>query len=402
MTRIGILRETRDPPDRRVPLSPDQCGKLLSEYRSASVCVCPSPLRCFSDREYSAAGCKLTEDMSGCDILMGVKEVNIDRLIPEKTYLFFSHTAKKQPQNRLLLKETARRGITLVDYEYLTGKKGNRLVTFGRWAGVAGAFNALLGYGKLSGRYELRPAHACYDSRELFGELDKVDLHPVQILITGGGRVASGAMEVLDRAGIMRVNPDDYLHMDFGGPVYAQTDPWHYARRKDGSMFSLRHFFSHPEAYESAFLPYARRTDLYIACHYWDPASPAFFAREDMLEDDFDIKMIADVSCDVNGPIPSTVRASEIADPFYGYDPVTGKETGAFREGAVTVMAVDNLPGGLPRDASVDFGKMLLKEVMPALLDDDPRGIIKGAMILDKGRLTEKFRYLEDYPGERI
>jgi hypothetical protein len=179
--------------------------------------------------------------------------------------------------------------------------------------------------------------------------------------------------------------------------MICRIDPDHYVVRKDYRPFDLGDFIHHPEAYRSVFFPFTQVTDFFIACHYWDPRSPHFLTPDDYRTPGFSMKVIADVSCDIDGPIPSTLRASTIAEPLYGYDPGSEKETEPFAEGAVTVMAVDNLPGELPRDASEDFGRMLMESVMPALLEDDKDGIIRRAVIAEDGKLTGHFSYLQDY-----
>ncbi len=395
--KIGILRETKTPPDRRVPFAPAQLRELMRQYPGVEVVVQPSTLRAYSDDEYREAGIPLQEELNDCDVLMGVKEVKSDTLLPGKTYFFFSHTAKKQPYNRGLLREVLRRRIRLVDYEYLTTPGGARVVAFGRWAGIVGAYNALRAWGERTGTFSLRPAWQCHDRQEMTAQLRQVKLPPLRILITGGGRVAYGALETLEPLALRRVAAEEFLTAVYDEPVVCRIDPDHYVVRRDLRPFSLNDFFEHPDAYRSVFLPYTRVTDLFIACHYWDPRSPVFMRSEDYRRPGFAMKVIADVSCDIGGPIPSTLRASTIEQPFYGYDPRSGEETEPFREDAVTVMAVDNLPGELPRDASEDFGRMLLEHVMPALLGDDRDGIIDRATIAEDGNLTPRFSYLQDY-----
>jgi alanine dehydrogenase len=395
--KIGILKETKNPPDKRVPLTPDQCKRIVLKYPDIEIFVQPDGYRSITNEEYKAAGIPLKEDLSDCDVLMGVKEVSIETLIPEKTYLFFSHTAKKQPYNRKLLQEILKKKITLIDYEYLTSEENARLVAFGRWAGVVGAYNGLRAYGKRYQRFDLKPAWKCRDKKELFTELNKVKAGKIKILITGGGRVAQGAMETLNAAGLKKVIHNDFLSKEFNDAVFAKIDPWNYVKRLDGQAFDLLHFFNFPEEYETTFLPYTKVSDLYIACHFWDPRSPVFMTKEDMRSPDFKIKIIADVSCDVGGPIPSTLRASTIESPFYGYDPHTESESEAFLHKNITVMAVDNLPGELPRDASRDFGERLTEEVMPYLIGAKEGRIIKKASITSNGYLTEDFLYLEDF-----
>ncbi len=395
--KLGILRETKTPPDRRVPLTPGQCSVLTERYPGLELVVQPSPIRCFDDEEYVQAGVRMQEDLSECDILMGVKEVTIETLLKGRTYLFFSHTAKKQPYNRELLQAVVEKGITLVDYEYLTDLQGERVVAFGRWAGIVGAYNGLRADGLRQGAYHLDPACESPDLEALKRQVQQVDPGRIRILVTGGGRVAGGAMEILQAAGVRGVDPADFLQQEFHEAVFTRLDPWHYTRRKDGSPFDFSHFVSHPEAYENQLPPYAYRSDMLVACHFWDPRSPVMLTREMLSGGNIPIRTIADISCDINGPIASTIRASTIAEPFYGYDPQTGQETEPFRKSSITVMAVDNLPGELPRDASADFGDTLTEKVLPELLGIRDTGMLHRATIAGDGALNVPFEYLEDY-----
>ncbi len=399
--KFGILKETKNPPDKRVALPPEQVLEFMKKFPDAEIVVQPSSIRAYTDEEYTKLGIKLQEDLSDCDVLVGVKEVKIDTIIPGKKYFFFSHTAKKQPYNKPLLKAALDKKIQLIDHEYLTNKEGQRLVAFGRWAGIVGAYNALYTFGKRTGLFNLKRAHQCHDMDEFFGELMHIKLPPVKILISGGGRVAHGAMETLAPLAIRKISPQKFLTQEFDYPVYTQIDPWHYTKRKNGLEWDLEHFFKHPEDYESTFKPYTKAADIYIACHFWDPKSPRFFTLEDMQEPDFRMKVIADVSCDINGPIPSTIRAATISEPIYGFDPQTGKESDdLFAENNVSVMAVDNLPGEAPRNSSIDFGQGLIEKVFPALFNGDKDGIIERASITYKGELGKHFQYLKDWVNE--
>jgi len=371
--------------------------ELMEKYPDIEIAVQPDSHRCFSDHEFEGAGIVLQEDLTDCDVLMGVKEVKTDYLIENKTYLFFSHTAKRQSFNRSLLQEILKKKIRLIDYEYLTRSNNTRVVAFGKWAGIVGAYNGLRAYGLRKNVFDLKPAHLCKDLSELLEELKKVNIGNSRVVITGGGRVAGGAMKILDAAGIRKITPDNFLSRNFDSPVYSQLDPWHYTRRKDGEIFSFDHFVRHPEAYENSFRPYAMRSDIYIACHYWDPNAPHLITPEMIQEPEFPVKVIADISCDIDGPIRSTIRASTIAEPFYGYDPRKGIETDPFLEGSITVMAVDNLPGELPRDASADFGEALIDFVIPALKGNPDDGMLERATIANEGELTERYKYLQGY-----
>ncbi len=397
--KVGILRETKNPPDRRVPLTPPQITALQELYPHAEFFVQPSDIRCYTDEEYEYLDIPLREDLSSCDILMGVKEVDRKTLIPGKTYLFFAHVGKEQLHNRDMFRDIVEKKIRLVDYEYLTSDNNERVVAFGRYAGIVGAYNALRARGIKTNRFRLKPAHHCHDLEEMWAGLRLIELKPgLKILVTGTGRVANGAMETLSVCNLVTVPPEDFLNREFDVPVVCQIGPEHYVKHKEKLPFSFSDFVRHPENYESTFLPYTRVADILITGHYWDPRSPHFFSRDDMKSPDFRISVIADVSCDVNGPIPSTTRATTIADPFYGYNPQTGAEETAFtRPGNITVMSVDNLPGELPRDASREFGEQLMNSVLNDLLSGTESPMIQKATITQNGTLTAKFRYLGNY-----
>lgn len=395
---VGIIRETKVPPDRRVPLTPHQTLLFEKLYPQAKVYVQPSEIRGFRDDEFQKLRLNLKEALGHCDLLMGIKEVDYQVFIPGNIYMFFAHVGKKQSYNRKMLQEIMRKKITLIDYEYLTDSAGKRIIAFGRWAGIVGAYNGLRAMGLRNGSLPLKPAHQCQGKNELFAELKKMKPGPVKILVTGGGRTASGAVETLHALNLPKVTPTSFLENKFDHPVYTRLDPQDYVKHKQGKPFDLAHFFSHPQQYISTFQPYQKVTDLFIACHYWDPRSPYFITSRDMRSSGFRISLIADVSCDINGPIASTLRTSTIEDPFYDYNPNTEKEESPFSNpGNVTVMAVDNLPGALPREASQDFGNTLLDEIFPSLMGRDDQSIIERATITRAGALTRRFKYLQDF-----
>ena len=396
---LGLLREGKTLPDQRVALTPNKCVEAQAAHPGLRVVVQSSPHRSYADAEYRALGLEVRDDVSACDVLLGVKEVPVDLLIPHKTYCIFSHTVKQQPANRGLLRAVLDKGITLVDYELLTNARGERIVAFGRYAGIVGAYNGLLTYGRKHGLFALKPAHACVDMDDMQEEYFKVkQLPPIKIAVTGSGRVAQGAFEVLDRMGIRRVSVYDYLYLDFHEPVYAQLRSSDYNRRRDGRVWDTADFHQHPAAYESTFGLFLPVTDLLIACAYWHPAAPRLFAEADTRRPDFRPTVIADVTCDVNGSIPTTQRASTIAAPAYDYDPATGQLAPPYSGPAhLTVMAVDNLPCELPRNASRDFGRQLIDAVLPHLLGGDPEGVVARATIARGGQLTERYRYLAGY-----
>ena len=396
--KIGIIKETKIPVDHRVAFTPTHCKAILEKYPTIQIVVQPSSIRCYKDAEYSDAGAILSDDVSECDVLFGVKEVKIEKLIPNKTYFFFSHTIKKQPYNKALLQNVLEKNIQLVDYECLKDSDGKRVVAFGRWAGIVGAYNGIRTYGLKHKLFELKPAHLCFDMKELWSEFPKVKLPNIKILLTGGGRVTRGAQEVLDGLGIKNVSMPAYTSREYGEPVYIQLDSDAYNKRIDGQAFDYTDFYTNPQHYESDFKQYLPHTDLLIAGAYWDPKAPVLFTLEEVQSADFKINTIADITCDIEVSIPTTIRATTINNPFYDFNKVSLKEESAFSNpNNITIMSVDNLPCELPRDASTGFGDMLCEYVIPTLLGKEFSEIISGASITKSGLLTSKFRYLSDY-----
>lgn len=395
--KIGVLREEKSPPDKRVPLTPLICTELLRMYSNLEIVIQPSKIRCYSDDEYLAFGLTLQEDLTDCDVLMGVKEVPKDNLIPNKKYFFFSHTIKKQAHNIKLMKALIEKQIQMIDYETLTDKNNNRIIGFGRYAGIVGAYNGILGYGRKYDLFQIKPANLCRDRAEMEEELKRVKLPNIKIALTGGGRVANGAIETLSALRIRKVTPEEFLMASFREPVYCQLNPRDYVEMPEDHNFDLNDFFKNPEKFVSKFSPYTKATDIYISSHYWDPRSPKMFTIEDMKASDFKMSVVADITCDIDGSVPTTLRSSTIDKPFYGYNPKTDKEDVAFNKETICVMAVDNLPCELPRDASDDFGKDLMERVIPFLFKDDTDKIIERASICKEGKLMPKFEYLSDY-----
>ena len=397
--KIGILRENKTPIDKRVPLTPEQCVEVQQKFPHVSIVVQPSKIRCFNDSEYAALGIQLNEDLSDCDILMGVKEERIGDLIEGKKYLIFSHVIKKQPYNRELLQTIVKKKIQLIDYEVLTNKEGFRIIGFGRFAGLVGAYSGLRAFGIRNQFFDLKPAHECENLAEMLINLDTINLPPLKIAVTGDGRVANGVLEILNYLKITRLTPEQYLLFENPPvPVYVQLLPENYVRRKDDYEFDLFHFFTHPAMYQNTFIPFAETTDLLMAAAYWDPKAPVLFTTDDMKSESFRISVISDITCDIDGSIPSTKRSSVIEEPFYDYNPATEELEPAFSSKQnITVQAVDNLPCELPKDASLDFGRNLIDKVFPSLFGNDTDGIIERATITKNGKLTMRFSYLQGF-----
>ena len=394
---FGIIQERKNPPDRRVVLTPLACQTVLNSFEEAQITVEPSQIRVFAAEEYETLGVRVESDMENCDVLLGVKEVPVEDLISNKKYFFFSHTIKKQPYNRDLLRAILEKNIELYDHEVITGRDGIRLVAFGRYAGIVGAYNGIKAFGLKSREFELPSATSIKDQEGLIDELKKVEISAVKILLTGKGRVGNGAREMLVGMGLREVTVDEYVQQDFQEAVFCQIDVLDYNRRKDGKTLGETDFFQNPEDYESTFMRFAAVTDLYIAGHFYGDGAPYLFTREDAKSADFKIQVVADISCDVDGPVASTIRASSIEEPVYGYDPAAEKEVDFHQQGAIGVMAVDNLPAELPRDASKGFAEAFVKHVIPAFFNDDKDGILDRARMTRAGKLTADYSYLQDY-----
>jgi alanine dehydrogenase len=395
--KFGIIKERKTPPDHRVVLSPAACQKVLANHKKAEIKVETSPIRTFKDSEYEAAGIKVARTMADCDVLLGVKEVPIKSLIPNKKYFFFSHTIKKQPYNRKLLQAILKNNIEFYDHEVITNQKEIRLVAFGKYAGIVGAYNGLRTYGLKFGLFKLPKAQTLTDQKALIKELKKIKLPNIKILLTGKGRVGNGAKEMLDGMGLKQVNVKELLEEDFKRPVYCQIDVSEYNKRKDGTRGNMTDFFENPQKYRSDFFRFAKVTDLYIAGHFYGDGAPYLITREDAKHSDFKIKVVADISCDIDGPIATTIRASTIAKPIYGYNPQIEKEANYRNKSSIAVMAVDNLPAELPRDASNGFGDAFVKYVIPAFFNKDEDGILSRARMTKNGKLTKHYKYLQDY-----
>ena len=395
--KFGIIKERKNPPDRRVVFSPKKLEEFKKKFTDAALYVESSAIRIFSDKQYKEAGFEITEDMSSCDVLFGVKEVPREALIPNKKYFFFSHTIKKQPYNRDLLNAILDKNIELYDHETIIKENGARLIGFGRYAGIVGAYNGFRAIGLKNKSFTLPKAATLDNRQELIAALNAIQLPNLKILLTGNGKVAYGAKEMLDAMHIKKVSLVEYLSQTFNEPVYCLVDVLDYNKHKEGIPTTNKHFYNQPEAYVSDFMRFAKVTDFFIAGHFYGNGAPYLFTRENAKLADFKIKYVADISCDVDGPVASTLRASTIADPIYGYNPVTESEVAYTDKDAIVVMAVDNLPCELPKDASEGFGEMFLENVIPAFFNGDKDGVLQRAKMTENGKLTERFSYLQAY-----
>lgn len=394
--RIGLIREGKLPSDSRVALTPKNCRDLLKKFPFLEIYVQPSKHRCCPAKEYSISGVRIREELSNCDILLGIKEVPINKLTSNKTYLFFSHTHKEQLHNRDLLKQILVKRIEMIDYECMLDGEGNRLVGFGRFAGIVGAHTTLWAWEKRNSRIQLKRAFDCRGYGDLQNDYEDFKLEPVKIVITGRGRAANGAREILELARAKEVSKEDYLNKTFNHPVFVQLSSKDLYQHKDTKKFD-RDFYDNPQDYESVFDPYVSQTDILIHAIYWDQRAPKLFKKDRMKEEDFRIQLIGDITCDVNGAIPCTIKSNSSESPVYGYDPHKEILVEAFNKKYVDVMAINNLPNELPRDASSNFGQELVETVFDNLLGDKASDMIINSTIAKEGGLTKRYTYLEDF-----
>lgn len=396
MLVIGLIREGKIPFDNRVALTPAQCKFLTKHFADIQIKVQPSPNRCFKDAEYKNAGIELTDDLSDCNLLLGIKEVPVDQLLADKRYMFFSHTKKMQPNNQGLMQAMVAKNITLIDYECLEHKDGQRIIGFGFFAGIVGAHNGMMAYGNRTGAFHLERVHQVKDYLELIHTYFGLKLPPVKIVVTGSGRVAHGIVEIMNLMDVQEVEPEDYLTKQFDYPVYVQLKGADLYQHKVTGKYARAHFHEHPEAYTCLFSNYFSQTDILMNGIYWSKEMPRLFELSDLKAPDFNITTIADITDDKYGSVPCNLGDSTIADPIYGVNKLTGEKTAPYELGCIDIMAVGNLPNELPRDASRFFGEQLIKYILDDIRSGGSERIDK-ATILNNGKLTKHFAYLKDY-----
>lgn len=396
MTKIALIREGKIPADNRVALTPPQCKWLRKAHPDVAIIAQQSAHRCFTDQEYRRAGIEVKEDISDCDIFLGIKEVPIAALIPHKTYLFFSHTKKAQPHNQKLLQTIIEKNITLIDFECFEHEDGQRIIGFGFFAGIVGAHNGMMAFGNRTGQYTLERVYRQKDFRSLIHTYFGLKLPNIKVAVTGSGRVAHGITEIMNLMGLIEVEKEAYLSRAFTYPVYVQLKGADLYRHEADGSYNRDHFHQYPAEYRCHFLPYASQTDILMNGVYWDQQVPRLFQKEDISSEDFRIQVIADITDDVNGSVPINLGDQTIEDPVYGVDRKTRLKTTPYLPGSIDVMAVGNLPNELPRDASRYFGEQLIKYILPDLLGGDNE-TIRRATITRDGMLTEPYHYLESY-----
>ncbi|WP_428224831.1 NAD(P)-dependent oxidoreductase [Flavobacterium sp.] len=395
--KFGIIKERKNPPDRRVVFSPEELKRVKEHFPQANFEVESSDIRVFKDEEYTALGIEVDSDLNDCDILIGVKEVPVEALIPNKTYFFFSHTIKKQPYNRKLLQACIEKNIRLIDHETIVDANNKRLIGFGRYAGIVGAYNGIRAFGLKYDLFNIAKAETLKDQKDLIDRLRRIVLPPIKVVLTGHGKVGLGAKEMLDAMKMKQVSIEDYLTKTYDRPVYTHIDLEDYNMRKDGKPYDKKDFYQNPQEYTSNFERFTKVSDIFMAGHFYGNNAPYILTKEMLKAPHNKIKVVADISCDVDGPVACTLKASTIAEPIFGYLPGEHREVHFEDPRAIAVMSVDNLPCELPKDASEGFGEMFLKHVIPSFYNNDADGILERGTICKEGKLTEKFAYLQDY-----
>lgn len=401
--KIGLIRETKTPADSRVALSPVQMADLQRQYPQHQFVVQTSPVRAFTDEEYRQADIPVVEDVQDCDILFGIKEVDINALLPDKHYIFFGHFAKMQAYNRPLLQTLMAKHITFTDYEYLVDEQNRRVCAFGWWAGVVGTYYTLRGYGLRHHLYTLPKPDRRFTLETLISTLSATPLPHIKVLVTGNGRVSHGAQYLLDQIGSTRVDEETFLStQEVDRLTYTVADADRLVARCDGGTFSWDHFTKNPQAYRSDFRKWARQADVLLCGHFWTPEAPVYLSEEDLRAEDLRIRFIGDITCDIQGSIRSTLRPATHEAPYYDYNPATGLEEPAFsNENNITVMAVDTCPNALALDTSAHFGDMLMQHVLPGLLSGIHNEVVQRGTILKNGVLTPHFAYLQSFADEK-
>lgn len=399
--KFGIIKERKNPPDRRVVFTPKDLVLLQDKFPEVSIKVESSDNRIFSDDQYSELGIQVVDDISDCDVFFGIKEVPVEALIPNKKYFFFSHTIKKQNYNRKLLQAILENNIELYDHETIVDTANNRLIGFGKYAGIVGAYNSFRAFGTKFELFSIPKAETLSGKQAMIDKLKRQVLPPIKIVVTGCGNVGMGVKEILDAMKIKHVSVEHFLTKIYSEPVYTQIDVLDYNKRKDGQVVDNADFYNNPTEYISDFERFTKVSEIYIAAHFYDNHAPVILSQEMLQSKSCKIKVVADIACDIAGPIACTLRSSTIADPIYGYLPIDNKEVSYTHPAAIVVMAVDNLPCEMPKEASEGFGEMFMQHVVPAFFNNDKEGILNRAKITENGKLTQGFSYLQDFVNKK-
>ncbi len=395
MLTIGLIREGKIPADNRVALTPSQCTWIHKNLSGIKIIAQSSLTRCYTDKEYQLKGIEVKEDISNCDVLLGIKEVPLHMLVPGKHYFFFSHTKKLQSHNQELFQTILKKKISLSDYECLEHEDGQRVLGFGFFAGIVGAHNGMMAYGKRTGLYQLGRVHESKDYRHLIHTYFGLKLPNVKIAITGSGRVAHGVLEVMNLMGVTEVEPDEYLERNFTYPVYVQLKGADLYTHKQSRTYQRADFHDHPQDYRSRFLPFTHCSDILMNGVYWEENIPRLFELGDVNEA-FTLQTIADITDDENGSVPLNLGDQTMENPIYGVDKISFQKTAPYLASSIDLMAVGNLPNELPRDASQYFGEQLIKYVIEDLLKGTSPMLDKATLV-KSGIITEPYQYMQAY-----
>ncbi len=434
---IGIRNENFDLTEKRTPLTPSQVRKLV-ETENIQVIVQPAPNRIFSDREYAKAGAIISEDLNPCQIIFGVKEIPVTDFLPAHAYCFFSHTIKGQPQNMPMLKRVLDLKATLIDYEKVADEKARRLIFFGKFAGYAGMIDVIWALGLRLQHRDIPTPFASihqalkYDSlgkaKKAFRQIGEQiardglpeNLLPLVCGFTGYGHVSQGAQEIFNLLPHEEVSPDRLISFIRSGKfsqnlvykvVFREADMFRH--KIPGKKFHLRDYYDHPENYTGIFHQYLPYLSVLINGIYWEPRYPRLVTREAVKSlfrksRDMKLKVIGDITCDVNGSVECTLKATNSASPVYSYHPLTESIDDGYQGEGVIILAVDKLPSELPRESSQEFGKLLLPFV-PALAGADYQEPMEKlivpepfyrAVIAHQGHLMPDFHYLREFIGK--
>lgn len=414
MHHLGIRRETKNRWERRAPLTPQHVEELVRE-QGRRVAVQPSAIRVFPDDEYRAAGATVQEDLSECRAILGIKEIPPPEILPGRPQLAFFHVIKGQAHNLPILRRALEVGATLIDYEAVTDRRGGRLLFFGRQAGQAGMIDALWALGRRLAAEGIETPFSAVRQATAYASLEEaLDLlaglvgreirerglppavHPLVIGFTGGGNVARGAQEVLDRLPVVEVQPEELAGLAEQSELSHRT-LYKVVFRRDARRRFERH------------LPHLT---VLVNGIYWEPGDPRLVSWDDLaaLQEAAGtprLRVLADLSCDVEGSIEATLRTTTPGDPVYTVDPresrIAGVAVEGFTEVGPVVLAVDNLPAEIPRESSEHFGDALFP-YLAALAEADPAAdfarlalpeVLLDAVVTHRGQLTPAFRYLE-------
>ena len=396
MPVLGLIKEGKVPNDNRVALTPKQCKWFMDKFPNWEIQIESSPHRCFTDKEYQKEGIKIVNDLSSAVILLGIKEVPINQLMSNKTYLFFSHTKKQQPHNQAMLHAIMDKGITLIDYECLEHEDGQRLIGFGFFAGIVGAHNGIMAYGNKTKDFHLGRVKDVKDYMELVHTYFGLKLPNIKIAVTGSGRVAHGILENMNLLDVQQIEPDEYINRNYAYPVYVHLKGRDLYSHKQTGCYDRKDFHENPENYNCVFNQFLKYTHILMNGIYWEKGIPPLFTLDDLKEDDFALTTIADITDDTHGSIPINLGDASSEEPVYGVEINSLQKTAPYLPNCIDVMAVGNLPNELPRDASRFFGEQLIKYVLADLIGEG-NDILKKATIIDKGKLTEYYTHLTSY-----